>query len=40
VLADVEPLLRAFLRAPGEQPELSDAGTRWRLLRAAATGRV
>jgi phytoene/squalene synthetase len=40
VLSDVEALLRAFRDAPGEMPDLSDAGTRWRLLRASVTGRV
>ncbi|MEM9795848.1 MAG: squalene/phytoene synthase family protein [Pseudomonadota bacterium] len=40
VLSDVEALLRAFRTVPGEIPELSDAGSRWRLLRASLTGRV
>ncbi|WGH78534.1 squalene/phytoene synthase family protein [Jannaschia ovalis] len=40
VLSDVGPILRAFRDRPGDQPDLSDAGSRWRLMRAAVTGRV
>ncbi|MGB3554876.1 MAG: phytoene synthase, partial [Jannaschia sp.] len=40
VLTDVEALLRAHARAPGEMPDLSDAGSRWRLLRASMWGRI
>ncbi|MFO6463265.1 squalene/phytoene synthase family protein [Jannaschia sp. KMU-145] len=40
VLSDVAAVLTAFRDAPDVQPELSDAGSRWRLVRASITGRV
>ncbi|MEM8824681.1 MAG: squalene/phytoene synthase family protein [Pseudomonadota bacterium] len=40
VLTDVEALLRAHRDHPGDVPDLSDAGSRWRLLRASLTGRI
>ncbi|MEM8850063.1 MAG: squalene/phytoene synthase family protein [Pseudomonadota bacterium] len=40
VLTDVEALLMAHRTAPGDMPDVSDAGSRWRLLRASLTGRI
>ncbi|MEM7644128.1 MAG: phytoene synthase, partial [Pseudomonadota bacterium] len=40
VLTDVEALLMAHRDTPGETPDLSDTGSRWRLLRASVTGRI